>query len=304
MKPLFSSFTPGYKIAWLFVCLLVGIITAGTLTNLVLMIPGVGSGSGVTEIWVSSAMQAVFGIGLPAYFVAMLTHASPIRYLKMTNNGRMGEKVLFAVSVFIVSYCMVSFLAQWNKGMVLPASMREIEELLRHMENEALKATNLLLSGKTTGVLILNLIVVAGLAAISEEMFFRGALQQFIQEKFPNGHVAVWMAALVFSIVHFQFYGFLPRLLLGALMGYLFLYTRNLWIPILFHFINNAFIVVMHYFWGDSEWMQQLDGMPVNGWFALAAVVSAVCTVLLFWGYVKRNGQWTIDNYVSQRLNF
>jgi len=94
---------------------------------------------------------------------------------------------------------------------------------------------------------------------------------------------------LFFSIIHFQFYGFLPRLLLGALLGYLFLYTQNLWIPVTFHFINNATVIVLHYFWGDSEWFSRLDKMPVTFPYMAAAVASALLTLLLFWIYVKRN---------------
>jgi membrane protease YdiL (CAAX protease family) len=291
MKLVFSSFTPGNKIAWLFLFLLIGVITAGALTDIILMIPGMGGRNGVTAIYTGSVMQAVLATALPAYLIVALTHSTPVRYLKMTGSAQMGEKVVFAVLVFIISYVFVSFLSQWNKGMELPASMREVEQVMRSMEDAALKTTGLLLSGKTIGSLILNLVVLAGFAALSEEIFFRGALQQFIQEKFTNGHIAVWITALVFSLVHFQFYGFLPRLLLGGLLGYLFLYTRNLWIPILFHFINNALIVVLHYFWGDSEWMRRIEEMPVNGWFALAAVASALCTVLLFWIYRRRASQ-------------
>ena len=113
--------------------------------------------------------------------------------------------------------------------MVLPESMKGIEEFMRMMEDAALETTNLILSRKSLSALFLNIIVIAGFAAISEELFFRGALQQFIQEKFKNGHIAVWLTALVFSIIHFQFYGFLPRLFLGAILVYLFIYTKNLY---------------------------------------------------------------------------
>lgn len=288
MKPLFSSFSPGYKIAWLFLFLLIGIITAGILTNLILMIPGISSGNDVVAIYVGSIMQSVLATALPAYLIVALTEARPVRYLKMDGNSKMGGKVIFAVLAFIFSYFLAAFLAQWNKGMELPSAMHELEQLLRSMEDAALETTDLLLSGKSLSTLILNLIIVAGFAAVAEEMFFRGALQQFIHEKFPNGHVAVWLTALVFSIVHFQFYGFLPRLLLGALLGYLFLYTRNLWVPVIFHFINNALIVVLHYFWGDTEWIRKMEEMPVDGRFALAAGISAICTLFLFWGYGKK----------------
>lgn len=290
MRPLLASFTPGSKIAWLFLFLLIGVITAGVFTNLILMIPGVSGGNEVNAIYLGSVMQSVLATALPAYLIAALTHNAPMSYLKMTEGEQVGRKLLFAVLAFIFSYALAAFLAQWNKGMALPASMHEIEHAFRSMEDAALETTNLLLSRKTIGALILNLIVVAGFAAVSEEMFFRGALQQLLQEKYPNGHVAVWVAALIFSLVHFQFYGFLPRLLLGGLLGYLFLYTRNLWAPILFHFINNALIVVLYYFFSESEWMQKIENMPVDGSFAIAAAVSGVCTVLLFWKYIRMKG--------------
>lgn len=153
MKPFFSSFTPGYKIAWLFLFLLIGVITAGILTNLILMIPGVDGGDGVTAIYVGSVMQSVLGTALPAYFIAVLTHTAPVRYLKMTANGRMGEKMIFAVLAFIFSYCLASFLSQWNKGMELPASMHEVEQVLRSMEDAALETTGLLLLVRPSEVL-------------------------------------------------------------------------------------------------------------------------------------------------------
>ena len=153
-------------------------------------------------------MQSLLGTALPAYFVAAMIHTSPAGYLKMTGHDRMGKKLMFAVLAFIFSYALTSFLSQWNKGMELPAALSEVERVLRSLEDAALETTGLLLSRKTIGGLILNLIIVAGLAAVSEEMFFRGALQQLIQEKFPNGHIAVWITALIFSLVHFQFYGF------------------------------------------------------------------------------------------------
>ena len=159
---------------------------------------------------------------------------------------------------------------------------------MRSLEDQAMDTTMLLLTGDSLVHLLMNLLVVAGVAAFSEEIFFRGALQQFLQEKYRNGHAAVWISALVFSVVHFQFYGFFPRLVLGALLGYLFLYTRNLWIPILIHFINNASVIVLHYFWGESEWMQALEEVELTVPFATIAVLSAAFTILLFRNYSKR----------------
>jgi membrane protease YdiL (CAAX protease family) len=200
----------------------------------------------------------------------------------------MTEKVILALLLFLFSYLFASFLSQWNKGISLPQSLSGIEQAMRSMEDAALETTDLLLSVDTIGGLLLNLLIVAGFAALSEELFFRGALQQLLQEKFRNGHAAVWVAAFIFSIVHFQFYGFLPRLFLGALLGYLFLYTRNLWIPILFHFINNATVLVISYFWRDAGWLRKMEEMPVTLPFVAGAVASLLLTFLLFWSYNKK----------------
>ena len=104
MKPVFSSFTPGYKIAWLFLSLLVGLIMAGAFKDLILMIPGLDGGGEVTAIYVGSVMQSLLGTALPAYFVAAMIHTSPAGYLKMTGHDRMGKKLMFAVLAFIFSY--------------------------------------------------------------------------------------------------------------------------------------------------------------------------------------------------------
>ncbi len=288
MKTVLASFTPGLKITWLFIFLLIGVVIAGVLTNLVLHISGAPADGGVTAIYVGSVMQSVFATALPAYLIIALTQPAPAHYLKIAGNGPIGRKMLFAVLAFLFSYFLASYLAQLNKGMHLPSSLKELEQTLRSMEDAALQTSGLLLSGKGAFRLILNLVVVGGFAAVSEELFFRGALQQFLQEKYPKGHLGVWIAAFVFSVVHFQFYGFLPRLLLGVLLGYLFLYTRTLWAPILFHFINNALIVVLYYFWGDTPWIKKMESMPAGGWLAYAAAGSALCTFLLFGLYLRK----------------
>jgi len=94
--------------------------------------------------------------------------------------------------------------------------------------------------------------------------------------------------AFIFSVVHFQFYGFFPRLVLGALLGYLFLYTRNLWVPIVVHFINNATVIVLHFFWGDTEWMEGLEEAEVTPAFAFMALISLLLTLFLFMNYRRR----------------
>ncbi|MCE5206518.1 MAG: CPBP family intramembrane metalloprotease [Porphyromonadaceae bacterium] len=282
MQPIFKSASPGFKIIYLFLLLFIGVIVAGIFIRLMQMIPGVGYAEGAAQVYLSSALQSVFAIALPAYLVIAFTEDRPSHYLKTNNNKKLIWKIIFTVLIFCVSYPFVSFLTRWNSAMELPDWMSGIEGVLRSMENAAMETTELLLSGNTIGSLILNLVIVAGMAAISEELFFRGALQQFLMEKFRNGHAAVWLTALLFSVVHFQFYGFLPRMVLGTLLGYLFLYSGNFWVPVVFHFVNNASVILMNFFWGKTEWFVRMDEQPVTFSYFIAALVSALVTFLLF----------------------
>ena len=81
-------------------------------------------------------------------------------------------------------------------------------------------------------------------AGITEEFLFRGALQRIIGKWTYNHHIIIWSAAIIFSTFHMQFFGFLPRMLLGAYFGYLLYWTRNIWIPVFAHFVNNAIAVI------------------------------------------------------------
>ena len=280
--------SPGIRIVYLFLLLLAGLFVAGLFLVLLAVVPGMENG-GRAALYIGTTLQAVIAFMLPAYLVTRISTPVPLEYLKLKGEPGIRQKLAFGVFVFIVSYASVSFLNQWNKSIVLPDSLHQVEEWMRTLEDAAMETTHLLLSGGSVLHLILNLLIVAGLAALSEEIYFRGALQLFLQEKYRSGHVAVWVSALIFSVIHFQFYGFFPRLVLGALLGYLFLYTRNLWVPILVHFINNATVIVLSYFWSDTEWMHDLEEAELTTTFAVMAAASVALTLLLFRNSRTRN---------------
>ncbi|HHX31299.1 MAG TPA: CPBP family intramembrane metalloprotease [Bacteroidales bacterium] len=288
MRLLLTNASPGFKIAYLFIFLLIGLFVAGVVSNLLFLIPLFNSDSVLVSVYVNTVTQSVFAIAIPAILIVAWTNSKPLQYLKIQNEKSISKKIVFTVLVFIFSYIFASFLSVWNEGIILPEWLSEVEKVMRTMEDAALETTSLLLSGKTVGSLILNIAVIAALASISEELFFRGAMQQFIQEKFKNGHLSVWLTALIFSIVHFQFYGFFPRLFLGAVLGYLFLYTRNLWIPILLHFLNNATVIIVDFFWSDTDWYNRIEGVTISYTFILLALVSILATIFLFVIYNKR----------------
>jgi membrane protease YdiL (CAAX protease family) len=129
--------------------------------------------------------------------------------------------------------------------MQLPEAFSGIETWMKDSEAKAEVLTKGFTKGTSAGALILNLFVIAFMAALSEEIFFRGLFQKVAIECFKNKHVGVWFGAIIFSAFHMQFYGFVPRMLMGAYLGYLFLWSGSLWLGILAHFLNNGMAVFL-----------------------------------------------------------
>ena len=295
------SITTGNRIILLFSLMLIGLIIAGGLITLMGTVMNGSDVDAVAMIYIGTVVQSLLVFVVPALMIAYSVDKNATGYLGMKNNGRLGYHILYTLAIFLFSYPLTSFLSQWNSQMVLPEVFSELEKTMRSMEDAAMETTELILSLHSVGGLLLNLLVVALLAAFSEELFFRGALQQLLGRWLKSGHAAVWIAAAFFSVFHFQFYGFLPRMLLGALLGYLFLYSRNLWIPILFHFVNNASVIILHYFWGDASWFRELDELPLTMPFLITAVMSALATLLLFQLFKKRR-RATEQQTINQQL--
>lgn len=155
-------------------------------------------------------------------------------------------KLLLLSVLFLVCFNpIMAIVAEWNMQMTLPDLLSRLEEWMRHQEDEMAALTKGLVMTDSISILLLNILVIAVLPAIGEELFFRGALQGIVQRWFGNLHVAVWLTAIIFSAIHVQFFGFFPRLLLGAFFGYMIIWSRNIWIPIFAHFVNNAMVAII-----------------------------------------------------------
>lgn len=141
----------------------------------------------------------------------------------------------------------ISPLVEWNMKVQFPEFLKGFETWAREAEDRTAKLTEAMTAFGSVTDLLIGLLVIAILPAIGEELVFRGMFQNEIFRGTGNVHVAIWFSALIFSTIHFQFYGFIPRLLLGALFGYLYVWSGNLIVPIFAHFFNNAFGVTMIY---------------------------------------------------------
>ncbi|MBP1630509.1 MAG: amino terminal protease self-immunity [Bacteroidetes bacterium] len=121
------------------------------------------------------------------------------------------------------------------------------DEVFRSMENQAKLSMARLLSDKSFTGLLLNIFTLALLPAITEELFFRAAMQKTFVNLVKNQFLGIFLTSIIFSLAHFQLFSFLPRVFLGLFLGYLYTYSKNLIIPIIFHFINNSIVVVAYF---------------------------------------------------------
>lgn len=193
---------------------------------------------------IMTLMQAIFLFIVPALLMAMTSTRLPATLLGLDRRPPL-RAILIILITMAASVPFMNRVIEWNEGLQLPASMASLEEQLKLMEEEARATTSLLLGGTSIGALIVSILIVGVMAGLSEELFFRGALQRVIGSTRVGRHAAVWIAAIVFSFMHFQFYGFVPRLLLGLFFGYLLLWSGCLWLSVIAHAFNNALAVTV-----------------------------------------------------------
>lgn len=201
------------------------------------------------------------------------------------NRGLSMKQGLVAFFFAVAALPLISMLAEWNKGMELPSFLASVEEIMRQMEESALAMTEKFLNTSSFGMMIVNLFVMALLPAVCEEMMFRGWLQRVLGNRL-NYHVAIWVSAFIFSAIHFQFYGFVPRMIIGAALGYLYCYTGSLWASIIAHFTNNAAAVITAFLAYNGYTSINFDLIGTGDTWYLSVASVAVCLALM--GIVKK----------------
>ncbi|HTH57680.1 MAG TPA: CPBP family intramembrane glutamic endopeptidase [Cyclobacteriaceae bacterium] len=156
-------------------------------------------------------------------------------------------------SVPLIIVVMLAFLVadsaiiEWNQGVHLPGFLKSFEDWARATEDDLARITKQLTQFQSVGDFLIGFVVVAVVAGVSEELLFRGIIQSELYRGTKNIHVAIWASAFLFSAIHFQFFGFVPRMLLGALFGYLYYWSGNIFVPMFAHLVNNGFLVIMIY---------------------------------------------------------
>ena len=189
---------------------------------------------------------------------------------------------LIVIALMFFAAPIIELSIQLNEAMRLPAALADLEAWMQEQELKMEKLTHLFLADTTYAGLLINLVVIAVIPAIGEEFLFRGCLQGILIRWFRSPHVAIWVCAIIFSAIHMQFYGFLPRMLLGALFGYLLFWGKNIWLPIFAHFLNNAAATLSaFYLQRQGKGLEEINfGDQIPFYVYLLSV--AMATVLLY----------------------
>lgn len=212
---------------------------------------------------------------LAAYFFA----SKPLQYLKLTDGSRWQIWGL-TILIMAASVPAISQLIELNEAMTLPGWMAGMEEWMQQAEDQAQQLTEAFLEINTLGGFLFNLLMIAVLPAIGEELLFRGLFQRLFHDWLGNIHVAIILAAFLFGVMHLQFYGLLPRTVLGILFGYLFYWSGSLWVPVFAHFINNAVAVAVSYFERKGLISTSLQDFGTTD--NLVVILSSLLLTLLF----------------------
>ena len=246
-------------------------------------------------------LQTIATFLLPSILGAWLWSEDhkPFAWLRLTKTTHWTHYLL-AVGIMLCAMPGINLLADLNSRVALPESLDFIEQILKQQEEAAAALTERFLQADNMGVLLINIGLMAFLPALAEEISFRGTLQQVLagksqitnhhtaqaDRKKSQIHIAVWTTAIVFSAIHMQFYGFIPRMLMGAMFGYLFVWTGSLWVPILMHFTNNGLAVIAYYLIGESEESKNIAdtfGAGDTWWVGVISMVITSLGLLIFY---------------------
>lgn len=250
--------------------------------------------SSIASFKILQALQSVGMFVLPPLLLAVCCTRQPFRWLYM-DKGMSWQTALFAVVVMLCAIPAINLLSYLNQQLTLPEVWAGLEAQMRAQEEAARQLTEQFMQVDAIGGLLLNIGLMALLPALGEELTFRGVLQSFFgapdhklsvyQPLTVRAHVAIWVTAALFSFVHFQFYGFVPRMLMGATFGYMLAWTGSLWVPMLMHFVNNATVVIAYFVanrcHGDTEWLDAI-GIDATLWLGILSLVVVLIALVLY----------------------
>lgn len=235
---------------------------------------------GVLALKLNQGLISIAIFIVPAFLFSKSINQNPIHFLHLKHKTKF-YNYLFIIILIISAIPVSSWLLELNQNLHLPENLKEFEVFLRGDEAFYKMQSELFVKADGVGQLLFNIVIVAIIPAIAEEIFFRGCLQNFVRMCFYNLHVSVIFTAIIFSAIHGDYFGFLPRFMFGLVLGYAFAYSGNIWVSVLGHFLNNAISIlafnfsVMH---PEIEYFKDDYNFPIY----LTAIAAFGVVIILF----------------------
>jgi len=239
-----------------------------------------GDMNDMSNVKVMKLIQSFGLFVIPPFVMASLWSNNAFEFLRLKSTLRW-TTVLYVVAFMLVAIPFINMLSWLNQQIILPEALSEIEKMMQSSEVQIAEITEKMLNVSTLGALLFNVFLVAVVPALGEELFFRGTIQRLLSD-WKGALFAIWITAFVFSAIHMQFYGFLPRMLLGAFLGYLLLWSGSLWLPIIAHFVNNSVAVVFYYLKFNGVKVIDVETIGTDDTLWLGIVSGIVCVFLGF----------------------
>ena len=242
----------------------------------------------IFQMKISQIITSVFIFIIPPIFFTFLEGSGTLKRIGFINNFNR-QIILLVLCMICLFQPFISYTIQLNTDLImqLPESFHSIKNYIIIMEEQAIKVTQAFLEMETLSDLIFNLFLIALLPAIGEEMLFRGVIQQRLKNIIGSPHISILITSFLFSLIHMQFFGFIPRFLLGALLGYLFYYSRNLWMPVIAHFMNNAIYVFLMYPFIAEKLNFDITAEDIQDTSISTALFSLLAGLMLLYLYKK-----------------
>lgn len=240
-------------------------------------------------------LQFLFLFTIPSLLFGYFSDPQPLRYLGLKAPGKAVYWAL-GLLLIVVAYPFVEYIGYLNQKLSLGETTNQ---WMKGMEEEAARQIKFMLQNRTPGELVKNLIFISLFAGIGEELFFRGILQRLFIRMTQNPWMGIVLTAAIFSGIHFQFYGFFPRFLLGILLGAIYWYSGSLWTAILAHFLYDASVIVYLYY--NPQMLNSPDATMIKGQeiqLLAGALISLALSILLL-RYMKRHSATGYDDIYS-----
>ena len=268
----------------------IGIVTVkyGLQTVMDITQAKLGSPNAVSALWLLQFFGTTFPILITPIIFAYLIVKEPDDYLKHHYHFPL-VSILIVIATMLIATPLIEYLGNLNEHMVLPKALKGLEDWMKQSEKDAETMSTIMMQMPTLSSMIFDLLFIGLLTALVEEILFRGCMQTVFVRWTGNIHAAIWITAILFSAFHLEFYGFLPRVLLGLLFGYFVAWSGSIWPAIIGHFVNNGTIVVLEYLYQNKKVNFNPDSSQVftnTGYWI--SFVATLLFLLIFWYISKK----------------